>query len=106
MNIVRGALLEKQERCGVGNLASFANARVLLAAGTSRLASQRNLFRSKRSLNGTANMRHDLRNAGRCGSTPAETQAPRPRRQPRLPPRPQKRKEEGSRNTSPMVAKL
>jgi len=40
MDIVRGAGLEKQVRVRSGSLAVFANARVLLATGTSRLASQ------------------------------------------------------------------
>jgi len=83
------------------SLAAFANARVLLAAGMSRLASQRNLFRSKQSLNGTANMRHDLRNAGRCGIATSRNANPKAAKGARTPPRAPRRKEADSRNTRP-----
>jgi len=46
----------------------------LLAAGTSRLAFAAQLVPFKAKLKRTFKQRHDLREAGRCGSTTAETQ--------------------------------
>jgi hypothetical protein len=76
--------MQMQERVGVRDLAAFACAGL---AGCwyvlPRFAAQLVPFQAK--LGRNCGQRHDLQDAGRIGSTPAETQAPKPLRQPGLP---------------------
>jgi hypothetical protein len=78
-------VLEKQVREGLEALAAFA-CRVLLAAGYASPCFAAQLVPLQAPLKRNCGQRHDLRDAGRFGSTPAETQAPEPLRQPGRPP--------------------